>query len=106
MAESGFDYFAGGSLGQRTGKDEDQKDLFEVMEENGYTIADTKEKAEKINADSEKVDLVSERLRDSDSMPYTIDQEEGDQTLSDMVAKGIVVMEDAPEGCLIMVAGG
>lgn len=33
MAESGFDYFAGGSLGQRTGKDEDQKDLYEVMED-------------------------------------------------------------------------
>lgn len=106
MAESGFDYFAGGSLGQRTGKDEDQKDLYEVMEENGYTIADTKEKAEKINADSEKVYLVSERLQDSDSMPYTIDQEEGDQTLSDMVAKGIEVMEDDPEGFFMMVEGG
>lgn len=106
MAESGFDYFAGGSLGQRTGKDEDQKDLYEVMEENGYTIADTKEKAEKINADSEKVYLVSERLQDSGSMPYTIDQEEGDQTLSDMVAKGIEVMEDDPEGFFMMVEGG
>lgn len=106
MAESGFDYFAGGSLGQCTGKDEDQKDLYEVMEENGYTIADTKEKAEKINADSEKVYLVSERLQDSDSMPYTIDQEEGDQTLSDMVAKGIEVMEDDPEGFFMMVEGG
>ena len=54
MATTNFDYFAGGSLKERTGKEEDQKDLYEVMEENGYTIADTKAEAEKITADSEK----------------------------------------------------
>lgn len=37
MAETNFDYFAGGLKG-RTGKEEDQKDLYEIMEENGYTI--------------------------------------------------------------------
>lgn len=33
-------------------------------------------------------------------MPYTLDQEKGDQTLNDMVKKGIEVMEDDPEGSL------
>ena len=106
MAETNFDYFAGGSLKDRTGKEEDQKDLYEIMEENGYTIADTKAEAEKITADSEKVYLVSEKLQDDGAMPYTLDQEKGHQTLNDMVKKGIEVMEDDPEGFFMMAEAG
>ena len=106
MAETNFDYFAGGSLKDRTGKEEDQKDLYEIMEENGYTIADAKAEAEKITADSEKVYIVSEKIQDDSAMPYTIDQEEGDQTLNDMVKKGIEVMEDDPEGFFMMAEAG
>ena len=106
MAETNFDYFAGGSLKDRTGKEENQKDLYEIMEENGYTIADTKAEAEKITADSEKVYLVSEKLQDDGAMPYTLDQEKGDQTLNDMVKKGIEVTEDDPEGFFMMAEAG
>ena len=106
MAETNFDYFAGGSLKERTGKDEDQEDLYDIMEENGYTIADAKAEAEKITADSEKVYIVSEKIQDDGAMPYTIDQEEGDQTLNDMVKKGIEVMEDDPEGFFMMAEAG
>ena len=106
MATTNFDYFAGGSLKDRTGKEEDQKDLYEVMEENGYTIADTKAEAEKITADSEKVYIVSEKIQDDGAMPYSIDQEEGDQTLNDLVKKGIEVMEDDPEGFFMMAEAG
>lgn len=35
MTETDFDYFAGGSLKHRTGENEDQKDLYTVMEEKG-----------------------------------------------------------------------
>lgn len=106
MAETNFDYFAGGSLKERTGKDEDQEDLYDIMEENGYTIADTKAEAEKITADSEKVYIVSEKIQDDGAMPYSIDQEEGNQTLNDMVNKGIEVMEDDPEGFFMMAEAG
>src|SRR5699024_12304477 len=54
MALSDFDYFAGGSLGGRTGE-EGQPDLYDVMEENGYTVADTQEEFDAITADSGKV---------------------------------------------------
>ena len=76
------------------------------MEENGYTIADTKAEAEKITADSEKVYIVSEKIQDDGAMPYSIDQEEGNQTLNDMVNKGIEVMEDDPEGFFMMAEAG
>ena len=106
MAETNFDYFAGGSLKERTGKDEDQEDLYDIMEENGYTIADTKAEADKVTADSEKVYIVSEKIQDDGAMPYSIDQEEGDQSLNDMVKKGIEVMEDDPEGFFMMAEAG
>lgn len=106
MAETNFDYFAGGSLKERTGKDEDQEDLYDIMEENGYTIADTKAEAAKVTADSEKVYIVSEKIQDDGAMPYSIDQEEGDQTLNDMVKKGIEVMEDDPEGFFMIAEAG
>ena len=106
MAETNFDYFAGGSLKEQTGKDEDQEDLYDIMEENGYTIADTKAEAAKVTADSEKVYIVSEKIQDDGAMPYSIDQEEGDQTLNDMVKKGIEVMEDDPEGFFMIAEAG
>lgn len=106
MAKTNFDYFAGGSLKDRTGENEDQKDLYKILKENGYTIADTKKKAEKINADSKKVYLVAEDLQDDGAMTYKIDQKKGDQDLNDMVKKGIEVMEDDPEGFFMMAESG
>ena len=32
MADNDFDYFAGGELGQPTGKDKDQRDIYEILE--------------------------------------------------------------------------
>ncbi|WP_235991541.1 alkaline phosphatase [Facklamia lactis] len=108
MAASNFDYFAGGSLGDRTGEEEDQKDLYEVLEEAGYTVADTKEEFDAISADSEKVYAPAEdlSLADESSMKYAIDREEGEQTLADMVAKGIEVMGDKEEGFFMMTESG
>lgn len=106
MAETNFDYFAGGSLKHRTGENEDQKDLYKVLEEKGYTIADTKAKAKKINAKSKKVYLVAEDLQDDGAMTYKIDQKKGDQDLNDMVKKGIEVMEDDPQGFFMMAESG
>ncbi|WP_282919555.1 alkaline phosphatase [Ignavigranum ruoffiae] len=106
LADSDFDYIAGGSLGDRTGENEDQKDLFDIMKEKGYTIAETKEDFDKINKDSEKVYAVSENLQDSGSMTYALDRKEGEQTLADMVAKGIEVMGDDENGFFMMAESG
>lgn len=102
MAETDFDYFAGGSLKHRTEENEDQKDLYTIMEEKAYTIADTKEKAKAISKDSEKVYLVAEDLQDDGAITYKIDQKKGQQDLNDIVKKGIEVMKDDPEGFFMM----
>lgn len=108
MAASDFDYFAGGSLGQRTGKEDDQTDLYEVMEEYGYTVADTQEEFDAITADSGKVYAPASDLSVSDgsSMKYAMDRDEGEQTLGEMVAKGIEVLSANEEGFFMMTESG
>ena len=38
MAESGFDFFAGGEISKPTGSNKDQKSAYEILKEKGYTI--------------------------------------------------------------------
>lgn len=106
MADSNFDFFAGGSLKDRTGKEKDQKDLYDVMKEKGYNVVETKAEAEKVDAKAKKTYIVSEELQDDGAMPYNIDKKESTQDLNDMVKKGIEVMEDDPEGFFMMAESG
>ncbi|MGF3195250.1 alkaline phosphatase [Facklamia sp. P13055] len=108
MAASNFEYFAGGSLGKRTGAEDDQKDLYEVLEEKGYMVADTQEEFDTITADTEKVYAPASVLSESDgsSMKYAIDRQEGEPTLADMVAKGIEVLSANEEGFFMMTESG
>lgn len=104
MADSNFDYFAGGSLGQRTGKDGKSKDLYQILKDKGYKITETRKDFENIKK-GEKVYAVSERLQDSGAMPYMVDQKKGDMTLHEMVKKGIEVL-DNEKGFFMMAEGG
>lgn len=105
LAESDFDYFAGGSLAQPNGKNKDQKSAFEIIEENGYTIADTKEEIAALDSDSGKVYAISPKLQESNAMSYALDSEKGDLELKDFVKKGIEVL-DNEDGFFMMVEGG
>ncbi|MGO4940803.1 alkaline phosphatase [Fundicoccus sp. Sow4_D5] len=105
MAASGFDYFAGGSLGQRTGSEGSDQDLYEILEENGYTVADTQEAFDSVTAETGKVYAPAEVLSGT-AMKYAMDREEGEQTLADMVAKGIEVLDTNEEGFFMMTESG
>lgn len=104
MADSGFDYFAGGTLLDRKGKDGNSRDLYEILKSKGYKITETKKDFENVKK-GEKVYSVSERLQDEGAMPYTMDQKKGDMTLADMVKKGIEVL-DNDKGFFMMAEGG
>ncbi len=106
MAESGFDYFGGGTINQATGKEKDQKDAYEVMEENGYTVVNTKEEIEALDASSGKVYAVTPRTQDSGALPYAIDQTEDDLSFADFIQKGIDVLYNEEEGFFLMGEGG
>lgn len=105
MADSGFDYFGGGTLGQRFGKNNDQKDAYEVFREKGYKIVETKEDILALNNKSGKTYAVSPVIQDGGAMPYALDNKEGDLNLADFVKKGIDVL-DNDKGFFMMVESG
>jgi alkaline phosphatase len=105
MADSGFDYFGGGSINKPTGDKKDQKDAYEVLKEKGYTIADSNEEILSLNNKSGKVYAVSPKLQDSGAMSYAMDLKEGDLTLADYVKKGIDVL-DNNKGFFLMTESG
>lgn len=105
LADSGFDYFGGGSISKPTGSNKDQRSAYEIIEEKGYTIADTKEEILALNNTSGKVYAVSPVLQDSGAMPYSIDNKEGDLTLADFVQKGIDTL-DNEKGFFLMTESG
>lgn len=105
MADSGFDYFGGGTINQPTGKNKDQKDAYEVMKEKGYKVVNTKEEILALNNNSGKVYAVTPVVQDSGAMPYAIDNKEGDLTLADFVKKGIDVL-DNDKGFFMMAESG
>ncbi|MEL7622826.1 MAG: alkaline phosphatase [Clostridiales bacterium] len=105
MANSGFDFFGGGTINQPTGKDKDQKDAYKVMEEKGYKVVKTKEDILALNSNSGKVYAVTPVVQDSGAMPYAIDNKPGDLTLADFVKKGIEVL-DNEKGFFMMAESG
>lgn len=104
MAASGFDYFAGGSLKDRTDKEKDKTDLYEVLKNAGYTVTETKEDFDKLSAGT-KAYAVSNALQDDGAMTYAIDQNDSDIRLKDMVKKGIEVLE-GDQGFFMMTESG
>lgn len=105
MADSGFDYFGGGTINQATGANKDKKDAYEVMKEKGYKIARTKEEILALNSKSGKAYAVTPVVQDSGAMPYAIDNKIGDLTLADFVKKGIDVL-DNDKGFFMMAESG
>lgn len=105
LADSNFDYFAGGGLAQSKGKDKDKKDAFDIIKEKGYTVTKTKDEFNKINKDTGKVYAISDEIQDSNAMAYSIDRKDSSLALDDFVKKGIDVL-DNDKGFFMMVEGG
>ncbi len=102
MAESGFDYFAGGSL---LSADEGDKSLYEVLQDNGYTVTNDRDTILSLNADSGKVYAVSPVLQDDGAMKYAVDATDDELQLKDFVRKGIDVLYNE-KGFFMMVESG
>ena len=105
LADSDFDYFAGGSLAQPNGAKGDQKSAFEIIEEKGYNIVDTKEDILSLDSNSGKVYAINPELQEGNAMSYDLDASKGSIRLKDLVQKGIDVL-DNEDGFFMMVEGG
>lgn len=107
LAESDFEYFAGGGLKKVTGYDAEnpKENLYDMATENGYKVVMTQAEAEQVSAEDEKVIIIDENLADSDAMAYEIDRTEDMWSLADYVEKGIEVL-DNEKGFFMMCEGG
>ena len=105
LIDSGFDYFAGAGFSKPTGPDGDQTDLYQLVEEAGYTVARTQAEVEGITADTEKVFIVDEYVASDAAFNYESDRTEDMLSLADYVQKGIEVLEN-DNGFFMMCEGG
>lgn len=106
MAESGFEYFGGGTISQATGMNEDQADAYDLLEAAGYKVCRTNEDIQAISSADEKVYAVTPVTQDSGAMPYEVDRTEDDLALADYVSKGIDVLSTNENGFFMMIEAG
>jgi len=109
LADSGFDYFGGGSVTDPDGKKSKMENkpgnVFDYAKSKGYKITKTKEDFMKLKRGGGKVWAVTEMPADAQSMLYEVDRSKDVLSLADFTAKGIELL-DNPKGFFMMVEGG
>lgn len=108
LANSGFDYFAGGQLMEPTDKKDPSKpNALDTAKKNGYTVAAGREAFEALKPGTGKVIAMNALVDKDAAMYYRLDQNNHkDQvSLAEYLAKGIKLL-DNPRGFFIMVEGG
>ena len=105
LANSDFDYFAGGQMARPTGKAGDQPSAIEAAQKNGFTVAMGRDELMALEPGVGKVLAMSAEVQDSAAMYYELDRPETETSLAEYVAKGIELL-DNPTGFFMMVEGG
>lgn len=105
MAESGFDYIAGGK--PRVDKTpEGEATIPEVMEENNYNTIKADENPESFDELESGPAFVYQDGFAGGAFNYALDQEEDELTLANFTEKGIEVLDNNDEGFFMMVEAG
>lgn len=105
IPKSSFDFFAGGGFREPKGKKGDQRDIFEILKEAGYTIVTTREEFAKLTPPKDKVIVINPNLDHDAAMPYAVDRSASDFSLAELTRKAIELL-DNPQGFFMMVEGG
>ncbi|WP_247648509.1 alkaline phosphatase [Pseudodesulfovibrio sp. zrk46] len=107
LAESGFDYFAGGGLKDPAGKKSKAPmgDALSKLKSNGYKVVTNKKDFQAIKPGDGKVIAWNEWLQDGKALPYVMDMTKKDITLPEFTAKGIEMLDNS-KGFFMMVEGG
>jgi alkaline phosphatase len=109
LPKADFDFHAGsGFLKPNTTFDKQEApSIYPILDEAGYTIAKgVKEYKEKAKS-AKKMILIQEDGKDIYSLPYAIDRQEGDLTLSQITESAIdFLTKDNSKGFFLMVEGG
>jgi alkaline phosphatase len=105
LANSGFDYFAGGDVKKPTGSKKDKPSSIKVIEEAGYKRVSDRASFLALKAGDGKVMAVNPVLDRSKAMPYYMDRTDKEITVAEFTRKGIELL-DNPKGFFMMVEGG
>ena len=109
LANSDFDYFAGGPLKRPTtsnDKEQELPDVYEMAEDNGFTVARGRAEFDALEPGVGKVFVVPDYRIGGEALYYTMDDVvENDLSIVDLTAKGIELL-DNPEGFFLMVEAG
>ncbi len=108
LANSGFDYFAGGQFLEPVDKKDPVKpNAIETARKNGYTVVLGREDFQRLKPGSGKVIAMNKIVDRDAAMYYTLDQHDSRDhvSLAEYVAKGIELL-DNPNGFFMMVEGG
>jgi alkaline phosphatase len=105
LTESRFDFFGGGTLAQRRGRNNDQRDAVEIAVEKGYKFVNSKEEFLALRPGEGKVLAINATLEASGAMPYEIDRAADDLSLADYTRKGIELLYN-PNGFFFMIESG
>ncbi len=103
MANSNFDYFAGGAVRvDKTPKGE--KSVLEMIEERGWIVADSKYELDRLRPGKSQVFAYTNGFAGA-AMDYELDRDPQNVSLADFTAKGIELLNN-PAGFFMMVEGG
>jgi len=107
LAESGFDYFAGGGLVDPNGKKSKAPlgNALDKAKANGYKLVTNKKDFMALKSSDGKILAWNEWLQDAEALPYAMDMTDKDITLAEFTQKGIELL-DNPKGFFMMVEGG
>lgn len=107
LAESDIDFFGGGGLKDPKGIKSNAPlgDALEAAKANGFTIVDSRREIMNLAKGAGKVIAINPRLPDSKAMPYDMDRDKKDVSLSEFTQKAVELLDDE-QGFFLMVEGG
>jgi len=107
LADSGFDFFAGGGLKDPAGKKSKAPmgDALKKAEANGYRIVTDKKDFMALKPGDGKILAWNAWLQDGKALPYVMDMTDKDITLPEFTSKAIEML-DNDKGFFLMVEGG
>ena len=109
LAESGFDYFGGGTIkdpdNERGNATQFKGNAWELIRKNGYKVVRNRADFEKLSKSDGKVLATNEWIQNSGALPYQMDTSGKDISLTEFTQKGIELL-DGEDGFFMMVEGG